>query len=110
MSNNEYSSSRTPNKKKNSVVVGVGYNRNCSPSKNGGFADNIRTPERIGAGWNGKTPERSNISQQTRVSPLKRDLRINTRFDKENNLCNNGYSTNRSPAMRKQGVSPLSRR
>lgn len=77
--------------------------------------DNVRTPERLGR--TNKTPDRSNISnfnKETKVSPLKRDLRINTRFEKENKLGNiigGGYQQSKSPlANRKPTVSPLSRR
>jgi hypothetical protein len=49
---------------------------------------------------------------------LKRDLRINTRFEKENTLLNtsntNGYNSTRSPfkptLLRKQGLSPIGKR
>lgn len=83
LNNTEYYSCRTPTNKsprhrKSSVVIG----EKISPFKVGCFMDNVRTPERLGR--TGKTPDRSNISNfnKEKVSPLKRDLRINTRFDK----------------------------
>lgn len=83
------------------------YRNDVSPLRGGKFLEKGRTPER-GAerSGTGRTPERSNRS------PIKRDLRINTRFDKENGQA--GNFTTRSPykptLLRKNGVSPLSRR
>lgn len=91
------------------------YQNACSPFKGSNFPErNNRTPER-----GGRTPERSRINtQRENKSPLKRDLRINTRFDKENSMMNtsntSGYGTTRSPfkpqLLRKQGLSPISKR
>lgn len=70
--------------------------------------DNVRTPERLGRV--GKTPERHQ-QQQQKVSPFKRDLRINTRFEREKeNVVPGVYMSNRSPIGGRKPVSPLSRR
>lgn len=106
-------SGRSPLRKRPTPTNG-GYRNDCSPFKGAGFLErNNRTPER-----GGRTPERSRVMTQreNNRSPLKRDLRINTRFDKENtqqmNLSNNsGYMGNKSPfkptLLRKQGLSPI---
>lgn len=88
------------------------YKNDCSPFKGGSFLErNNRTPDR-----GGRTPERSRVmTQRENRSPLKRDLRINTRFDKENTTMNvsntSGYASNKSPykptLLRKQGLSPI---
>lgn len=79
------------------------YRNDVSPLRGGKFLEKGRTPER----GSGRTPERN-----TR-SPVRRDLRINTRFDKENGSQGGNFTT-RSPykptLLRKGGVSPLSRR
>ena len=92
----------------------MNYQNDCSPFKGGALAERNRTPER-----GGRTPERSRMmTQRENRSPLKRDLRINTRFDKENTMLNtssnSGYMSNKSPfkptLLRKQGLSPISKR
>lgn len=42
------------------------------------FAGNARIPERLG-----RTPERNRARQQSSRSPLRRNLKINTHFDRE---------------------------
>ena len=112
-SNNHNQSGRSPLRKRPSITPS--YQNACSPFKGSNFVErNNRTPER-----GGRTPERSRINtQRENKSPLKRDLRINTRFDKENSMMNtsntSGYNTTRSPfkpqLLRKQGLSPISKR
>jgi hypothetical protein len=104
---------RSPLRKRPSAVGG--YQNDCSPFKGGSFLErNNRTPDR-----GGRTPERSRImTQRENKSPLKRDLRINTRFEKENTTMNsnntNSYNSSRVPfkptLLRKQGLSPIAKR
>jgi hypothetical protein len=106
-------SGRSPLRKRPSAVGG--YQNDCSPFKGGSFLErNNRTPDR-----GGRTPERSRITtQRENKSPLKRDLRINTRFEKENTMMNasntSGCNSTRSPfkptLLRKQGLSPIAKR
>ena len=99
-STNTYRTNKSPLRRKPQPV----YRNDVSPLRGAKFIERERTPERTG------TPGRL-----ANKSPLKRDLRINTRFEKENSaVATNGNFTSRSPykpmLLRKGGVSPLSRR
>jgi len=83
-------SSRTPKNNQNN------FRNDVSPFR-ARFGENIRVPERLG-----KTPERNR--QAGNRSPLRRDLKINPRFQKEE-----PYARVKTPTQ-KSMYSPLSRR
>lgn len=62
------------------------------------FAGNARIPERLG-----RTPERNRARQQSSRSPLRRNLKINTQFERESQ--NYGHTE-----VNRRILSPLSQR
>lgn len=76
------------------------YRNDVSPLRSR-FAGNPRVPERPG-----RTPERNRGRQQNSRSPLRRNLKINTQFERENQ----GYQPQPESTNSRRILSPLSQR
>ena len=86
--------SRTPRRNKENP-----FRNDVSPFR-GRFAPNARVPERLG-----RTPDRSRVrEQQSSRSPLRRDLKINSQYGRDNQYGQYNNETGRRP------LSPISRR